>query len=796
MKVSLQLLKLPAKIFLIVLVIPAILLATLEILASLAGVGYPTRLFCKDKGSDGVDYLHTNYQAGKRFFPGRLARRPLPEIMPADKPAGRLRIFLLGESAARGEQLADFSLARQLEAALNKGSPTRVAEVINTGIPAINSWVLREFAREITGLQPDLIIVFAGHNEFIGPYGPAGISGLAANRTAARVGIWASSLRLIQILKGDRLPASLAAGWKGLEMFLQNLIFPGSAAIDVCLSNWQANLNDIFVAAREAGVPVIWCRVPVNQLDCPPFASDERNLHEPDRALIATISAQIDNGRYQEALELLAPLKKRLAGHALLSYLEGKAAFGMGDWPKAGDRCREALENDCFRVRTTGRFNDAAAACASLNRVITVDVEKAFAEESQAGLIGHDLIYDHVHLTLKGHYLAARSIYTALRSALPESTPIPPQFPSFAEMQATLGFTSQDAIDNLQHIIESMSQPPFTLQPFNQRLLQRLNAELAMLRESHDPESCIVMTQAAAGRQPWCWATRHRLAMLCRSDPPRAERNFKDSLALNPFNIDALNNYGLLQFAAKNNAEAEKLFLQALAIAPDFARAAYNLGLLHASNPSGEQQAMQFYQRATSIDPSMAQAWRNLANLHFKQGQYDSAILVYQRAAQACPTDLLLQIGEGNCLMQMQNFTAARAAFLKVAGLFPDSPLPIYSLGLVSEKSGQFGEAADFYRKAGKLGHLDAFSRLFALHFAGNTALSADEIITAATTACQLSDFNDPWLMQILAAGYLEKGQKNEAAGILHRALQLAKNQQKHSLAAEIESNLRLANNN
>ncbi|HNX76041.1 MAG TPA: tetratricopeptide repeat protein [Candidatus Rifleibacterium sp.] len=796
MKVTLKLLRLPVKLFLIALVIPAIFLATLELLATLAGAGYPTNLFCKDKGSDGVEYLHTNYQASKRFFPGRLARRPLPEIMPASKPAGRLRIFLLGESAARGEQLADFSLARQLEAALNQGSPTKIAEVINTGIPAINSWVLREFAHEITGLQPDLIIVFAGHNEFIGPYGPAGISGLAASRTAAQVGIWASSLRLIQVLKGDRLPPSLASGWKGLEMFLQNLILPGSAAIDVCLNNWLANLQDIFTDARKAGVPVIWCRVPVNQLDCPPFASDERNLHEPDRALIATISAQIDNGAYQKALEQLEPLKKRLTGHALLSYLEGKAALGMGDRQKAINSFKEALENDCFRVRTTGQFNDLAAAFASINRVTAVDIEKAFIEESETGIIGRDLIYDHVHLTLKGHYLAARTIFSALSTALPKSKAMPLQFPSFDEMQVILGFTSQDAIDNQQHIIESMSQQPFTLQPGNQLLLKKLKAELARLNEGHNLENCIVMTQAAAARQPWCWATRHRLAMLCRGDPPRAGKNFKDSLALNPFNIDALNNYGLLQFASQNNAEAEKLFLQALAIAPEFARAAYNLGLLHAANPAEAQQAMQFYQLATSIDPGMAQAWRNLANLHFKQGQYDRAIQVYQQAAQACPGDLLLQIGEGNCLMQMQNFAAAQAAFLKVAGLFPDSPLPVYSLGLASEKFRQFGEAADYYRKAGKLGHIDAFSRLFGLHFAGNIALSADEIISAATTACQLSDFNDPWLMQILAAGYLENGQKNEAAGILHRALVLAKNQQKHSLAAEIESNLKLANNN
>ena len=99
-------------------VLPVLLLGLAELACYATGIGYPASLFIKDKMPDGQTCLRINYQAARRFFPGNLARRPLPEIMPAVKPVKRLRIFVLGESAARGEKLADFSFARMLEAAV------------------------------------------------------------------------------------------------------------------------------------------------------------------------------------------------------------------------------------------------------------------------------------------------------------------------------------------------------------------------------------------------------------------------------------------------------------------------------------------------------------------------------------------------------------------------------------------------------------------------------------------------------------------------------------------------------
>lgn len=791
---------LPVKIFVIAILLPGLLLVFVELAAKLAGAGYPSTLFVKETSPDGKVSLRANYRVGQRFFPGTLARKPLPEIMPAEKPAGRLRIFVLGESAARGEQLADFSFSRMLEAAINEGKQQKAVEVINTGIPAINSWVLREFVKEIVHYQADLIIVYAGHNEFIGPYGPAGVSGMARSRSAALTGIWASSLRLVQILKGDRIPTELASGWQGLEMFLKNLIMPGSNAINLCLDNWRANLNDIFTKAQQAGIPVIWCRVPVNQLDCPPFASDASKLNEQTKATIASISKSVESEDFAGAMQRIEEIRSSCGEHAQLSYLEGRSQLALGQLNEAKTCFKKALANDCFRIRTTDQFNDTAAECAAQNNVYQSNIESTFINNSQNGIIGSDLVYDHVHLTLKGHYLAAAELFASIRTVLPEAAKqLPEKFPEYEKMIALTGFTTQDAIDHLSHVIDSMSRPPFSLQTGNQLRLQKLNSELAIEKQRHNTESCIVLTRAAIGRQPECWAALHRLAMLSQHSPEQARQSFDQSLTLNPFNIDALNNFGLLMLAAGKKAEAEQLFVRALQIAPDFARAHYNLGLIYAAIPDDKamlKKAIRHYQLAVNSDPAMANAWRNLANIHFKTGDYNQALNVFRQAIEANSGDVMLHIGAGNCLLQLKKPGEGRQIFAKAAELFPESPLPLYSLGIACEKEQKFAEAAQFYQKAGNLGQMEAFSRLFELHFSQKITLSSCDLIAAAAQACQFSDYSDPWLMQILAAGYLDNGQKNEAAGILHRAMALATAQGKQELAREIEGNLKLASEN
>lgn len=773
------------------LVIPVAILFSLELGAGLSPKCFPTSLFVKEKMSDGSEFLRVNYQVGYRYFPGRLARKPLAEIMPTPKPKDRLRFFVLGESAARGEQLADFSFARILETVINDGASPKKVEIINTGIPAINSWVLSEFASEIMNYEPDLIIIYAGHNEFIGPYGPASVFGLTRSRFGAKTGIWASSLNLVQLLRHDSPAGQFQNGWKGLEMFLRNQIPSSSPAIDVCLDNWQKNLEEIMQQAKQSAVPVLWCRVPVNLRDCAPFISNEDALTDSNRAAIAIT---INHAAKVGAENLLAEIEKqrqKAPDHALLCYLAARGNLKTGRIDVAEELFKKALAEDRFRVRINESFNNAASEVALRYGAIVADVEAEFKKHSESGIVGKDLIYDHVHLTEAGHYYAARSIFQTLKNSdLAFAKKLPQAFPDLPAAQKATGFSSNDRIQNLEHIISSLRGIPFTLQYGHEEYLTELENMLQQAKSSNNLSENLQITNEALQNQPYNSAISLRMAMMQLSQPAEAQQYFALSLAANPWNIDTLNNSGLMLMTRNSNQEAEKAFHDALKLAPDFARAHFNLGVIKTGS-NNLIEAEKHYREALKSDPAMVGAWRNLANLSFKNKDFAGALKTYQQAANAVPHDMMTQLGVGNCLMELGQFAEAASIYQNCVLSFPGSPLPFFSLGLACNKMNKYLEASAAFIKAGESGYLPGYNKAIELHLTEKHSLSPQQFLQVGEKACEQSEFTDPWLMQIYASALLGIGQNNEALSILHRARDLAQQSGKQELAAEIEANIK-----
>ena len=82
-----------------------------------------------------------------------------------DKPAGAYRIVVLGESSVQGFGLpSGMTLPDQLGEALS-GHAAPI-EVINAGVAGYNSLQIRRMIPEIWRLSPDLVVLYAGHNDF------------------------------------------------------------------------------------------------------------------------------------------------------------------------------------------------------------------------------------------------------------------------------------------------------------------------------------------------------------------------------------------------------------------------------------------------------------------------------------------------------------------------------------------------------------------------------------------------------------------------------------------------------
>src|SRR5689334_17842295 len=97
--------------FLASILVPACFFGLLELVLWLAGFGYSTTFLLPTR-MGGQKVFVQNNQFGWRFFGREMARWPYPFSISQSKATNTVRIFVFGESAARGEPQPEFGLPR------------------------------------------------------------------------------------------------------------------------------------------------------------------------------------------------------------------------------------------------------------------------------------------------------------------------------------------------------------------------------------------------------------------------------------------------------------------------------------------------------------------------------------------------------------------------------------------------------------------------------------------------------------------------------------------------------------
>ncbi len=184
------------------LLLPLGVLAGAELILRAVGLGYPTHFFVSARdGTPG--WYAENPRFGWRFFPRRLARAPDPVRVTRHKAPGTCRILVFGESAALGDPELAYGFSRILRELLEERCPGTRFEVLNVGMTAINSHVIRCIAEDCAGFDADLWILYMGNNEVVGPFGAGSIFGLKAPPLPiTRLFLAARRMRIGQVLEG------------------------------------------------------------------------------------------------------------------------------------------------------------------------------------------------------------------------------------------------------------------------------------------------------------------------------------------------------------------------------------------------------------------------------------------------------------------------------------------------------------------------------------------------------------------------------------------------------------------
>ncbi|MFG0286296.1 MAG: tetratricopeptide repeat protein, partial [Phycisphaerales bacterium JB039] len=392
----------------------AVVLGGLEGALRLAGFGgYPPTFITAGTLRSGERLIFTDHGGpGSYFFanrsrPGSLDRAAL--VMP--KPAGTVRIMLVGASAAKGNPYPrPLTAGSFLQAMLGDLWPDRNVEVINLGTTAIASFPVLGLMTESLEYEPNLVIVYAGNNEFYGAYGVASL------HTAGR------SPRMIRLIRSTRslaIAQFIDAQLRGYDesdprtmmeaMVGQADIGPDDPARDAAARNLEAFIGAMIRRCQGRSIPVIVCAPPANERDLAPIG-DAGAASDPALAAAQELMAS-DPAAAAAALSGLVAQRPQLA---TARFLLGRALFAQGRYDEAAEAFGRALDLDPMPWRPPSQSVEAIRRAAASGGAVLCDLEEAFQAASPGGSIGWELMADHVHPSLRGQALIARSIVESM----------------------------------------------------------------------------------------------------------------------------------------------------------------------------------------------------------------------------------------------------------------------------------------------------------------------------------------------------------------------------------------------
>ena len=105
-----------------------------------------------------------------------------------------------------------------------------------------------------------------------------------------------------------------------------------------------------------------------------------------------------------------------------------------------------------------------------------------------------------------------------------------------------------------------------------------------------------------------------------QNDLKNAEIQYKKVLDINPNNLSACNNLGIILTNLNNTKDAEKYYLKAIKINPNYADANYNLAGLYKSTGKIHD-SIKYYEKTILINPNYADAYNNIGLIHFEKGE-------------------------------------------------------------------------------------------------------------------------------------------------------------------------------
>ncbi len=442
----------PAWFYLILILIPIIFLILLELGLRIFNYGYDFSQWIKATDTKYVlnpDFTH------RYFFSTRNVPYSNGNVFDIDKKENAFRVFILGGSSAAGYPFTpNGDFGKYLKKYLEAVYPQNKIEVVNLAITAVNSYTIRDLIPGVLEQKPDLILMYAGHNEYYGALGVGSMESLGTNRFIVNLVLKLNELKTTQLVRNFIMWVSglftspqKTSGTLMSRMAKDQLISLDSDVYDQGLKQFTGNLEDVLDMTKEAGVPVILSTLTCNLKDQHPFVSVKSKKYPPAESV----------------------------------YKDAERALKLKEQKKADSLFRFAKDLDALRFRGPGKFSDIINSFGQKYQYPVVNMDSVFEVSSPDSITGSNLMTDHLHPTLAGYKLMAKSFFETMEKH--RLVPGGPQVLVIhldAKVDYEFFFTPLDSTIGRYRIILLKNDWPFTTPKPKEYILRQLNLKTEM----------------------------------------------------------------------------------------------------------------------------------------------------------------------------------------------------------------------------------------------------------------------------------------------------------------------------
>ena len=375
--------------------LPFLIFSILEISLRIFNYGGNLDLFID--GPPGYEnYIRCNPEFAHRYFYTQ-SNVPTPPLQLFNKlkPKNGYRIFVLGESSAAGFPYSNnASFPNILQRGLSSTFPQKNIEVINVSIAAINSYTLLDLVDEIIEQSPDAILIYTGHNEYYGALGVGSAQSLGNWRWLINSYLklqyfktfillrnflgWAKTQFSNQFYKENESDPSATL----MERIVAEQTIPyGSNLYEKGKKQFEENIEAIIQKAVDKDIKVVLSELVSNLHDQEPFIS----------------------------------VKDKDGNSAELFFNLARSQEANGKFEKAKENYYKAKDYDALRFRAPEDFNAVIKNLGDKYSLPVVLLKLYFENESPNGLIGKELMLEHLHPNKDGYFLIAKDFYDTMK---------------------------------------------------------------------------------------------------------------------------------------------------------------------------------------------------------------------------------------------------------------------------------------------------------------------------------------------------------------------------------------------